>query len=278
MASRDDFRQVAEENRDIFELGLYEAPDGTIVDITTEMAAMLAGTRVVDGPVEVSGRTALGPARITLAPETTVAGIDRLSREGVLSICALNFASARTPGGGYLRGGAAQEEALCRATTLYPSLEKQAAFYAGNKASPNAVYLDDLIYSPHVLLIRDDHGRLRPDPVQIGVVTAPAPNLGALAEQGLSDRLRGEVDRALARRVKRILATAQSMGHDALVLGAWGCGVFGNAPDQVAALFEAALSGPFEGAFQRVHFAVPGRADDPNLTAFVETFGPTLPA
>jgi uncharacterized protein (TIGR02452 family) len=167
---------------------------------------------------------------------------------------------------------------LCRATTLYPSLEKQAAFYARNKAWPNAVYLDDLIYSPHVLLIRDDHGRLRPDPVQIGVVTAPAPNLSALAEQGLSDRVRGEVDRALARRVERILGAAQSRGHDALVLGAWGCGVFGNAPGQVAALFEAALSGPFEGAFQRVHFAVPGRADDPNLTAFVETFGPTLPA
>jgi uncharacterized protein (TIGR02452 family) len=47
---------------------------------------------------------------------------------------------------------------------------------------------------------------------------------------------------------------AQDLAH--LVLGAWGCGVFGNDPREIATLFHAALSGPYQGAFADVVFAI----------------------
>jgi len=278
MASRDDLRALAAENHEIFDLGLYEAPDGTVVDIEDALIAMMAQTRVIDMSAETTDGRYPGQTRISLASETTVAGIDRLSVEGEFSVCVLNFASARSPGGGYLRGGNAQEEALCRATTLYPALAAQAAYYHLNKGWPTAIYSDALIYSPNVLLIRDEHGTLRPDPVPMAVITAPAPNVRALAETGLSEKLGSDVAASLALRVERILATACAYGHDSVVLGAWGCGVFGNPPDLVAGLFSDALSGPFEGCFKRVHFAVPGRDGDPNQTVFTARFGPPLPS
>lgn len=277
MASRDGFRTLAEENQEIFDLGLYEASDGTIVDIAHDMTAMMAGTHVVDAPMAMAERRTAVSRWLSLAAETTLAGVERVFAKGASSICVLNFASARSPGGGYLRGGNAQEEALCRATTLYPALAAQVAFYAANKAWPNAIYSDALIYSPSVRLIRDDRGSLRPDPLPLSVISAPAPNISALADQGLADRLQGDVARSLARRVQRILAVAHAQDHDALVLGAWGCGVFGNAPQDVAGLFARALCGPFNGCFRHVHFAVPGQGDDPNLIAFRDQFGPVLP-
>jgi uncharacterized protein (TIGR02452 family) len=60
----------------------------------------------------------------------------------------------------------------------------------------------------------------------------------------------------MAGRIDRVLRIAAAHGHDAVVLGAWGCGVFGNDPRDVAGLFRQALDGPFAGVFARVVFAV----------------------
>jgi uncharacterized protein (TIGR02452 family) len=57
-------------------------------------------------------------------------------------------------------------------------------------------------------------------------------------------------------RIVKLLAAAQANGHDALVLGAWGCGNFANDPALIADLFRQALQGPFKGAFRRVTFAI----------------------
>jgi uncharacterized protein (TIGR02452 family) len=60
----------------------------------------------------------------------------------------------------------------------------------------------------------------------------------------------------MAERVTRILAIAAAHGHRHLVLGAWGCGVFGNDPAHVAGCFARDLDGPFAGAFEEIVFAV----------------------
>lgn len=57
-------------------------------------------------------------------------------------------------------------------------------------------------------------------------------------------------------RVDRALAVMAHHGHRHLVLGAWGCGVFGNDPEIVADQFAVALEGPFAGVFEEVVFAV----------------------
>ncbi|TNF32068.1 MAG: TIGR02452 family protein, partial [Deltaproteobacteria bacterium] len=77
-------------------------------------------------------------------------------------------------------------------------------------------------------------------------------------------------------RAGHILGLARAMGHRTLVLGAWGCGAFGNAPADAAEAFAAWLEDPrHRGAFERVVFAVydpwPPRA---NLRTFRERFAP----
>ncbi len=39
-----------------------------------------------------------------------------------MKTCVLNFASASNPGGGVAHGSSAQEESICRCSTLYPCL------------------------------------------------------------------------------------------------------------------------------------------------------------
>jgi uncharacterized protein (TIGR02452 family) len=50
-------------------------------------------------------------------------------------------------------------------------------------------------------------------------------------------------------------------GHDSIVLGAWGCGAFGNDTNEIAGLFERVLQNNFEGAYQRVIFAIVDRSE-----------------
>src|SRR6185436_15287898 len=149
---------------------------------------------------------------------------------------ALNFASAKHPGGGFLTGALAQEESLARSSGLYACLVSYA------------------IYSPDVPVFRDDTGHLLPQPYSCSFITAPAVNAKVVLDR---DRARRpEVRAAMYERVERVLGIAAAHGHPALVLGAWGCGVFGNDPQQIAELFAAALHGPFRGVFATVVFAV----------------------
>ena len=62
--------------------------------------------------------------------------------------CILNFASATNPGGGVVHGSSAQEEALCRCSTLYFVLdtdELMRDFYQPHRKAGNALYNDDLL-------------------------------------------------------------------------------------------------------------------------------------
>ena len=46
-------------------------------------------------------------------------------------------------------------------------------------------------------------------------------------------------------------------GHDSLVLGAWGCGAFGNPPEQMAQLFIDVLNeDEFHGRYKDIRFAI----------------------
>lgn len=103
-------------------------------------------------------------------------------------------------------------------------------------------------------VFRDDAGALLSEPYLCAFITAPAVNAGVVLERDRSRR--AEVRAVMARRVRRVLAIAALHEHSALVLGAWGCGVFRNDPAEVAGLFAEALVGPFHGAFAEVVFAV----------------------
>lgn len=74
-------------------------------------------------------------------------------------MCVLNFASATNPGGGVVKGSSAQEEAICRCSTLYPNLKAERAwekFYAPHRRARDPLHNDDCIYTPGVMVFKAD--------------------------------------------------------------------------------------------------------------------------
>jgi uncharacterized protein (TIGR02452 family) len=257
------------------ERGSYRAPSGREVDVRTSIEAAIHGTRLFT-PDELASLAPTPsdapPPRIEVTPETTAAAAHRLvEAERERGVLALNFASAKNPGGGFLGGARAQEEDLARCSALYACQLTQRAYYDANRADGTMLYTDHLIWSPEVPFFRDERLDLLEAPFLVSILTAPAPNAGAASGRAEASRVR----EVLEARAGKVLAVAAAQGHRVLVLGAWGCGVFRNDPRHVAEAFAGWLAHPrFRGAFDRVVFAVYDRGKgQPNLAAFRERFG-----
>ena len=181
----------------------------------------------------------------------------------------LNFASAMHPGGGFLTGARAQEEAISRVSTLYYSIASKKGYvmYQENRKRGGRFYLEYMLFSPHVEFFRTSDFSFLPKPVVTSVLTVPAPNRNRFS---LSET---ELDEVLSKRIERMLSMALDNGKKNLILGAWGCGVFGNDPYQIASAFKKALTTTFDRAFSRVTFAVLPSKRDNNYEVFKEVFG-----
>ncbi|MFF9868929.1 TIGR02452 family protein [Streptomyces sp. NPDC013953] len=267
-------REIAKRTEEIVAQGGYDAPAGRRVTIGPAVAAALAGTRMY-GPEPVPAAPGTGrTTRIDVTGESSLEAARRLVRGGPdQPVAVLNFASARNPGGGYLNGAQAQEEAVCRASALYATLLRVPEFYAHHRAERSPFYTDRVIHSPAVPVFRDDRGGLLDSPYTVGFLTSPAPNAGVIRSRTPEDAHR--IPAALASRAERVLETAVASGYRRLVLGAWGCGVFRNDPAEVAGAFRALLTGPgrFAGHFDEVVFAVLDRtAKGATLGAFRDAF------
>jgi uncharacterized protein (TIGR02452 family) len=189
-----------------------------------------------------------------VTPESTLAAARRLDAAAPgCDPCCLNFASAKHPGGGFLSGARAQEESLARASGLYACIAPQREMYDFNRACGTCLYSDYMIHSPRVPVFRDDDGLLLEEPYLASFLTAPAVNAGAVREDEV--RL---IEPTMRRRAEKVLGVARHHSHRALVLGAWGCGVFRNDPVMVADHFAGLLGpgGAFHSLFEQVVFAV----------------------
>ena len=175
-------------------------------------------------------------------------------REG--KTCVLNFASFKNPGGGFLKGAVAQEECLCQNSTLYNVLSKLPAYYEKNRLNTNdALYWNRAIYSPGIVVL--------PSEVKVDVLSCTAPNVRA---SHASDTKK---TKALVSRIKFVLDILEKEECDTVILGAFGCGVFGNDPKLVAETFKrqrVLLRG-----FSKVIFAIPNELSV-NHHAFKEVF------
>lgn len=162
-------------------------------------------------------------------------------------MAALNFASYTTPGGGFLAGAMAQEEALCHDSNLYNVLSKFPEFYKENKADlNNELYTNKALYTPGVVF--ESEGKI----ATCDIITCASPNKTAALLKGAKV---SENSKALSDRIKFILQIAAMNKVKTLILGAWGCGVFGQDPREVATLFKKHLIN-FRG-FSEVIFAIP---------------------
>ncbi|MFJ8533948.1 TIGR02452 family protein [Streptomyces sp. NPDC093591] len=262
-------RGIAQQTEQIVAAGAYRTSDGREVSIAAAVEAARDGTRMYGpDPVPVP-RTPEAETFFEVTGESSLEAARRLGGEPAV----LNFASARNPGGGYLNGAQAQEEALCRASALHTCLLQARAFYDHHRAHRDPFYTDRVIHSAGVPVFRDDRGRLLDEPYPVGFLTAAAPNAGVVRRT--APQRTAELPQALAVRAERVLETAAAHGYRRLVLGAWGCGVFQNDPAQVAGAFRGLLApgGRLAGAFEHVVFGILDRTPQSQVrAAFARAF------
>ncbi|KAF8891864.1 hypothetical protein BD779DRAFT_153607 [Infundibulicybe gibba] len=241
-----------------------------------------------EGPPAERPHTMLPTTEIFFHPLTTVQGARLLStmllvnpsqRAGQL-IGVLNFASAKNPGGGFLGGARAQEESIARSSSLYASLTTPTAraFYDLHQGSlRKGYYSHAMIYSPRVLLFRDDEGGWEP-PLEVEILTSPAVNAGALRRKSPpSEELEAQIASTMRERMGRILYLFEKQGVRNLVLGSYGTGAFRNKIEAVAGIWAELLvheGARFRNSFDRVIFAVVDRKEwgTNTLEVFKEMF------
>ncbi|MFG1919026.1 TIGR02452 family protein [Micromonospora sp. NPDC048898] len=262
----DRLREIARQTVAIADSGRYRNGAGDEVGVGEGVRVAVAGTRL-HPPDEAlaAGDAEPGGGRVEVTDESTLRAARRLAP----GAACLVFASAKSPGGGFLSGAEAQEESIARSSALYACLRAAPEFYAFHRDQRDLRYSDRVIFSPDVPVFRDDEGSLLDQPYTTSFLTAAAPNLGAILRE--QPEHAAGVPAVLARRARRVLEVAAAHGRRTLVLGAWGCGVFRNDPATVADAFAYALREV--DRFDHVVFAirdnVPGR---PVYRTFVERF------
>lgn len=179
------------------------------------------------------------------------------------NICVLNFASYKNPGGGFLQGSRAQEECLCQSSYLYNVLREFPSYYEWNNKHLNkAMYENRAIFSPYIMFEQGD------DQEYCSVITCAAPNLTPSKKYGYGITAE-ENSKILENRIKFVLDIAAREKVDILILGAFGCGVFGQDATEVANIFMKCISNSHK-YFKKVIFAIPNNVHSENFNKFYD--------
>lgn len=177
----------------------------------------------------------------------------------------LNFANNHAVGGAPFHAGA-QEESLCRCSTLLPCLQAlYEQFYKKHSDQYRQHIIDemgsdDLIYTPDVVVFKTDE---RKDPIyplmmdrnewyKVDVITCAAPELRNMRH------IPDNYEEVIFSRIKKILDVAAKEEVEVLILGAWGCGAFKNDSEVVSRAFHSLLK---NYNFEVVEFALASRGD-----------------
>lgn len=183
----------------------------------------------------------------------------------------LNFANAMHPGGGYLCGSRAQEESLCRQSTLYQSLTSEMAErYYNHNREYSWLTDESILISPNVEVFRDSDMNLLEESFVTSVITCAAVNM-VRDDQRTSPAV---IDAVMKQKIRAMFLAAFDQGYTYLILGAWGCGAFAHDPMCVAQYFkDILLSEHYYKLFTGVSFAILDHTKAKNnLCAFEEKF------
>ena len=257
-----------QKNRDIFaetmqicRNGLYTAPSGAEVKLPG-IGDVLKASVFYQNPPRVDNVPTVGTAICDAVNEDCIETARKLVKEGYRPIM-LNMANRRTPGGGVINGARAQEESLFRQSDLCVSLYQFDEYHASLLGLPlgNGRYPMDRntggIYSGRVTFFRTSSRNgdaLVETPFECAVVSVAAINRPDLTSDG---RLVDLAVRATKSKIRSMLRIGLLHGHDAIVLGAWGCGAFCNPPGHMAQLFHEVLrEAEFADKYRVVRFAV----------------------
>lgn len=265
MPSREELMAVFQDTRQLYE---------TDPALTEAIRVSIAGTVLYpEGETpKIPEKRPWRETQVSVSGARSLAAALRLLEEDLgRGVAVHNFASATNPGGGVTRGSSAQEECLCRCSTLYPVLTGTPGlrenFYAMHRARRDARYTDACIYSPDIVVVKRDEALPQRLPSEqwhrVDVLTCAAPNLRPVPYHPMNpgsghDALRLTTEELLAlhkKRARHILSVAARHGAAALVLGAFGCGAFQNDPEVVAHAYRDMVE-EFDGRFEEIVFAV----------------------
>ena len=266
-------KNIAQETLKIQQQGYYEY-NGNHIDFADQQKSSEKGSFLLTPEQGHQLVRELQPPKEGAFPayrvvnQSTVQAIVELAREGY-SPAVLNFASAKNPGGGFLGGAMAQEEALAASSGLYSTLLLHETYYSVNRSCGTMMYTHHAIYSPDVVFFRDGRFDLLERPVTASVLTLPAVNMGQVLLKG------EDADRAkqvMKDRMRLCLVIFAKQKDTHLILGAYGCGVFRNDPEEVAGWWKELLEVEGYGRFFReIVFAVMTRSDK-HINPFEERF------
>ena len=274
---------IFRETTSIIKAGYYTTPSGKRVDL--DMQAMIDGGRCYHKDLGHVEAPKVKGAKLMVEKGDCLKVAERLVEEGYHPAL-LNFASAGHPGGNVKGGARAQEETICRRSTLSRSIfsfdVKYASSYGyehreGNNY-PISRSLDfSAIYSPQVTVFREagpDY-TLMENPFQIGIITNAALNMNGRFSIRLTPdgHIPDEGKAITLNKIRTIFRIGLIKGHDSLVLGAFGCGAFKTPPREMAQLFKEVIEeDEFVDRFRLITFAILSDHNDRsgNFAAFEE--------
>lgn len=172
-------------------------------------------------------------------------------------VLVLNMASDVCPGGGVKSGKRAQEECIFRRTNAIHSYSKDWYPLRG-----------ECVYSPEITIIKTSTYQLLEQPRTCSMIAIPGLRKPKLTPDGQSYARQNDRD-AMSIRIDAIFQLAIEKKHDTLVLGALGCGAFGNPPEEVAVLFRNAIA-QYGSAFACIYFAILSIEDRRNVEVFTQ--------
>ena len=208
-------------------------------------------------------------AKVIVSGKRSLEAAESYAKQGK-KVCVLNFASATNPGGGVANGSSAQEEAICRCTTLFPCLSTDYmwnVFYSPHRKAADPLYNNDCIYTPDICVFKSDINFPEPIPKEdwwnVNIITCAAPNLRERPSNEMNPHAGDkavkitptELEELLTARIRRIFEITVANGNEVLILGAFGCGAFRNPPQLVAKVFNAVMQN-FLCYFDTIEYAV----------------------
>lgn len=180
--------------------------------------------------------------------------------------CVLNFASYKIPGGEVLKGYNSQEESLCYPSNLYTELLKfKSNFYDKhiNEGLNYGLYTSEALYSENISIFRTEGLEVIGSVKEMNVITMAAPY--AKVVKRYRPNLVSSIYKNLEERCRRVLEIASSNNQEYLILGAFGCGVFGNDINDLIDIWYKLFNNEFKDVFKEVVFAIP---EENNLNKF----------
>lgn len=266
--SRRENRIMARKTLDIIEKQIYTTPDLKVVNLQFLLEKTETKTYTPEEtPIDISNlEKKNSETEFVIRKCSTLAAIfreykylepknpdklDLISSTDKISV--LNFASARNPGGGFLKGSTAQEEGLMRCSSLYSEIVNSEMYAYNERDTKDFLYNDFIIYSKNVIVIRDEDDQLLNQPLIVDFITVPAVNTAKALQKKVSEE---KIYAKMLDRMDRFLSLAVLNQVDVLILGAWGCGVFGGDYNIVSSQFMELLSNKYYGYFKRVIFAL----------------------